>query len=137
VATTAGIASGIASGCGLLRAPGAGAIEDAHVVWLTETGCPHFVAKTRNERFALFLPLEPYAPRRGDTLIGGLRPGSVLLRLIPIGAEPHETVLRADVLAFGMPLPDVQDAWREVCPVPRAEPPPPVPVPGHPPAVDG
>jgi len=127
------LAAGLA-GCGFLGGLFGGgdgdALDDAHVVWMVQMGCPHVLAKTtRGERFAVLAPVEPYAARRGDLLEGALRPGQVRLRLTPLVPFPQEEPLAFDVTAAGLMLADAQAAWRVVCPEPVAP-----PVPSPPPA---
>jgi hypothetical protein len=111
-------ASGAAlAGCGFLFGAAETAPDDAHVVWMVQTGCPYVLAKTtRGDRFALLTPTEPYAARRGDLLEGPLRPGTVRLRLTPLLPFPQPEALGFEVTAAGLPLADAQDAWRVVCP---------------------
>jgi hypothetical protein len=91
---------------------------ESHVVWQHLPECPYLVARTLHRGFALLGHPPEFVPRRGDLLIGSLRPGRVRVRLYPVESEVAAGDLEVNVLAFDTPLDLIQDAYRVVCNVP-------------------
>lgn len=108
----------LAGGCGLFfGAPEA--LEDAHMVTLTDATCAYVVVKTQGERFGVLAPAGPVPLRQGDLLVGILRQGEVALRRLPFPEQIALAPEAYDVRAAGVPLASAQMLWRELCPPAR------------------